>query len=222
VASEWEAIMIRLIQGRDRRNFPREIDEMFRLRANVFRDRLGWDVIVKDGWEIDRFDELDPLYLLCLDEREAVRGSVRLLPTTGPNMLNDVFSALLPEGNPVRSALMWESSRFSVDHSSLAERTENRINRVTGELLIGIFDVAARAGLEFIVSVYDVMMGRVLKRAGCHAEPLGPAVQIGKALSYAGLFEVGPEMMANLRKVSGITQDVIEPETARTIGLAAA
>ena len=93
---------------------------------------------------------------------------------------------------------------------------------MTGALLIGIFDVAARAGLESIVSVYDVMMGRVLKRSGCHAEPLGPAVQIGKALSYAGLFEVGPEMMANLRAASGITEDVIEPETARTIGLAAA
>jgi len=214
--------MIRLIQGRDRRNFPREIDEMFRLRAHVFRDRMGWDVVVKDGWEIDQFDELDPLYLLCLDEREAVRGCVRLLPTTGPNMLNDVFSELLPAGNPVRSGLMWESSRFSVDHRSLAERTENRINRVTGELLIGIFDVAARAGLKFIVSVYDVMMGRVLKRAGCHAEPLGPAVRIGKVLSYAGLFEVGTEMMDNLRQASGITHDVIEAETARTIGLAAA
>jgi acyl homoserine lactone synthase len=162
------------------------------------------------------------LYLLCLDEREAVRGCVRLLPTTGPNMLNDVFTELLPASNPVRSALMWESSRFSVDHRSLAERTENRINRVTGELLIGIFDVAARAGLEFIVSVYDVMMGRVLKRAGCHAEPLGPAVRVGRALSYAGLFEVGPEMMDNLRKASGIMEDVIEAETARTIGLAAA
>jgi acyl homoserine lactone synthase len=214
--------MIRLIQGRDRRNFPREIDEMFRLRAQVFRDRMGWDVVVKDGWEIDRFDELDPLYLLCLDDREVVRGSARLLPTTGPNMLNDVFSELLPGGSPVRSALMWESSRFSVDRSALAERTENRMNRVTGELLIGIFDVAARAGLEFIVSVYDVMMGRVLKRSGCHAEPLGPAVQIGKALSYAGLFEVGPQMIANLRAASGITEDVIEAETARTIGLAAA
>ena len=121
--------MIRLIQGRDRRNFPREIDEMFRLRARVFRDRMGWDVVVKDGWEIDAFDDLDPLYLLSLDDREVVRGCARLLPTTGPNMLNDVFSALLPGGNPIRSALMWESSRFSVDHASLTERTEKRMNR---------------------------------------------------------------------------------------------
>jgi acyl homoserine lactone synthase len=136
-------------------------------------------------------------------------------------MLNDVFTELLPEGKPIRSGLMWESSRFSVDNVSMAQRTENRLNRVTGELLIGIFEVAGRAGLEFIVSVYDAMMARVLNRAGCHAEPLGPAVRIGRALSYAGLFEVGPDMMTNLRAASGISEDVIEQETAVAIGLVA-
>jgi acyl homoserine lactone synthase len=213
--------MIRLVQGRDRRKFPREIDEMFRLRAEVFQERLGWEVSVNDGREIDQFDEIDPLYLICLDESQIVRGSVRLLPTTGPNMLNNVFTQLLPAGQPIRSALMWESSRFSVDRTSIAQRSENRLNRVTGELLIAIFEVAERAGLQFIVSVYDALMARVLNRAGCHAEPIGAAVRIGKALSYAGLFEVGPEMMANLRSASGITTDVIERETAKAIGLAA-
>ena len=41
-------------------------------------------------------------------------------------------------------------------------------------------------------------------------------------MNYAGLFEVGPEMMSNLREASGIHDDVIETETARAIGLAAA
>ena len=34
--------------------------------------------------------------------------------------------------------------------------------------------------------------------------------------------KVGGSVMANLRAASGITEDVIEAETARTIGLAAA
>ncbi len=213
--------MIRLVQGCDRRKFPREMDEMFRLRADVFHDRMGWDVEVKDGWEIDQFDDCNPLYLLCLDEHETVRGTARLLPTTGPNMLNDVFTVLLPEGQPVRSAVTWESSRFSVGYAAMCERTNNRLNRVTGELLIGIFDVGARAGLEFVVSVYDSMMARVLARAGCHADPLGPAVRIGRTMTYAGLFEVGPEMLNNLREASGIYDDVIERETALSLGWAA-
>lgn len=213
--------MIRLIRGSERRNFPRDVDQMYRLRARIFHERMGWEVAVKDGWEFDHFDELDPLYVLCIDSYGDVCGCARLLPTTGPNMLNDVFSVLLPDGRPVRSALAWESSRFAVDLTPGAERTGNRLNRVTGELLIGIFDVGMRAGLDFIVSVYDAMMARVLARAGCNAEPLGPPRRIGKVMAYAGFFEVSDAMMANLRDASGVTEDIIERESAQRVGLAA-
>jgi N-acyl-L-homoserine lactone synthetase len=83
--------MIRLIQGA-------EIEAMHRLRAAVFHERLAWPVTVLDGWERDGFDELNPLYVLVTTRDGTVRGSARLLPTTGPNMLADVFCDLLPEG----------------------------------------------------------------------------------------------------------------------------
>jgi len=67
--------MIRMFQGRDRNQFPREADQMFRLRARQFRDRLGWNVSVRSGWEMDEYDEMNPLYLVSLDETSgAVRG----------------------------------------------------------------------------------------------------------------------------------------------------
>ena len=50
--------MIRMFQGRDRHQYAREANEMFRLRARQFRDRLGWKVNVKNGWEIDEYDEM--------------------------------------------------------------------------------------------------------------------------------------------------------------------
>ena len=78
--------MITVIEGVDRDRHPALIDEMFRMRAAVFADRLEWDVTVTNGWEIDRFDAEDPLYLLSVDERTgALQAAVRLLPTTGPN-----------------------------------------------------------------------------------------------------------------------------------------
>ena len=83
--------MIRLIQGA-------EIEAMHRLRAAVFHERLARPVTVLDGWERDGFDELNPLYVLVTTRDGTVRGSARLLPTTGPNMLADVFCDLLPEG----------------------------------------------------------------------------------------------------------------------------
>ncbi len=36
------------------------------LRAKIFADRLGWNVDVDDGMEIDRFDALHPTYILAV------------------------------------------------------------------------------------------------------------------------------------------------------------
>ena len=67
---------------------------MHRLRRRVFRDRLEWEVSVSDGLEVDRYDDLSPTYLLGIDGQDVV-GCVRLLPTTGRNMLADTFPVLL-------------------------------------------------------------------------------------------------------------------------------
>jgi acyl homoserine lactone synthase len=89
--------MIRMLQGRERKQFPREADEMFRLRARQFRDRLGSKVNVQAGWEIDEYDDMNPLYLASLDEPSGtVRGSLRFLPTTGPTMMKGCFDCRTP------------------------------------------------------------------------------------------------------------------------------
>ncbi len=111
---------------------------MFRMRAEVFSGRLDWEVSLENGREIDSFDTEDTLYLLTLDEQSGqLRGAVRLLPTTGPNILRDIFSVLLP-GGAVESPLIWESSRFAVNPRILQpkDRAEanQTLNRTTVEL----------------------------------------------------------------------------------------
>jgi acyl homoserine lactone synthase len=197
------------------------MDAMHRLRARVFAERLAWSVKVENGWEVDQFDKLDPLYLISEDADGRIRGTVRLLPTTGPNMLSDVFSQLLPPNQSVRSPRIWESSRFSVDHEALAERSDKLINRTTAELLCGMTEVGMRAGLDFIVSVVDVHMERVLKRANCHCERLGEPKKIGKVTTIAGLWEIGDELLNNLRQASGIEGPVVVEEDLLRVDLAA-
>jgi len=76
--------MIRFFHGRDRASFPVETNEMFQLRKRQFRDRLDWEVTVRDGWEIDEFDDMNPLYLVAWYEQAgAVAGCLRFLPTSG-------------------------------------------------------------------------------------------------------------------------------------------
>jgi acyl homoserine lactone synthase len=213
--------MIILIQGHERKQYADLIDQMHALRARVFQDRLGWAVNVADGRERDRFDDLDPLYVLSVTPQGRVVGCLRALQTTGPNMLSDVFSELLPEGTVVRSPLIWESTRFCVDTEYAKERSGNELSRITGELLCGLFETALASGLDFIVSVFDTRMERILTRAACKPERLAPPRLIGGVQTVAGLFEVSEAMVAGLHSTSNIGPPAVNSGDLRRIGLAA-
>lgn len=209
--------MIFTVESVDQGKYPELIDEMFRMRAEVFHGRLGWDVKVENGREIDIFDAEDPLYLLALSEKSGeLQGAVRLLPTTGPNMLRDVFPMLIPDG-AVESPLIWESSRFAVNPRvfQLSDRqtANHRLNRTMVELLCGMVEVAQSAGVEYIVSVFDARMARIFKSIDCRFEQLGTPRRIGKTMTYAGLFETNDDMRSRLGKVGGF-QGVVLADVA--------
>lgn len=211
--------MILAIEGVDRHAYPELFDQMFSMRAAVFADRLGWDVTVVDGKEIDRFDAEDPLYLLCLDEVTGdLKGAVRLLPTTGPNMLRDVFSVLVPDG-AVESLRIWESSRFAINPMLTVGPDRHDANRVvnttTIELLCGLVEVAQLVGVEHIVSVFDARMARIFRAADCPYELIGTPTRIGKTMTYAGLFEISGSMRQRLGNAGGLHAPVLAPPRPR-------
>ena len=172
-------------------------DQMYALRARQFSQRRGWRVTVTDGMEIDRFDEMNPLYICVTDGAGLLLASLRLLPTTGPHMLSDVFPEVMGEAGIVRHPLIWESSRFCVDTEAARKFGPDGINIVTRELLAGLFKTALDAGMQNVISVYDVFVERILKRSGCVFDRLGPVVLYDDDLkTVGGLFEVSEEVIA--------------------------
>ena len=104
--------MLRYIYAHDLHKHPALARSMFRDRTCQFRDRLGWPVQVNDaGEERDAYDALDPLYVIWQNDDGSHGGSMRFLPTTGPTMVNDVFSDIMG-GGAVVSPLIWECTRF--------------------------------------------------------------------------------------------------------------
>ncbi|MCO5732173.1 acyl-homoserine-lactone synthase [Rhizobium sp. SSA_523] len=206
--------MIYTIDGSNRQQHHALLDAMYRLRAQVFRDRLQWEVTVENGRERDVFDDADPLYLLSCDETSGrLQGAVRLLATTGPNMLRDVFPVLLPDKRVVESATIWESSRFCINPSLHAD-ANGTVNRVTSELLCGLVEVGLRLGLHAIVSVYDARMARIFRAADCPAHVIGPAQRIGGVMTYAGLFDISPAMRERIARRGGIERPAVLKEPA--------
>ena len=210
--------MIILVNGNDQSKYNYLTNRMFNIRAKVFHERLGWDVKVENGLERDRFDDANPLYLISVDDVSGnVRGSLRLLPTTGPNMLRDVFPVLLPDGEVVESATIWESSRFSMEPGAETPEPGRLLSYVTGELLAAIEEVGLLAGLTEVVSVFDARMVRIFRSAGCPALIIGKPQRIGSCMTYAGLFEISEQGLANIRNACGITASVLEPQSVKRL-----
>ena len=198
--------MLKLIEGSYASFFPREMDAMFRNRAETFADRLGWEVAVKDGYEQDQFDRANPLYLVSVDpDTEEYWGSLRLLPTTGPNMLRDVFPQLI-DGDYIESATICAAAI-----PGQPERSRNGVNYVLSELILGIGEVSVAVGLTQIVSVFDARILRVLRNAGLKIDIIGTPQRIGGVMGYAGLFDTGEGPLKAFRAAAGIDRSVLAP-----------
>ncbi|MFN7003645.1 MAG: acyl-homoserine-lactone synthase [Roseinatronobacter sp.] len=209
--------MILVIDAINRKLHSKLLEEMFRLRARVFAGRLGWDVDVQIGMEIDEFDSLDPIYLIGLDETETVVSCVRLLQTTGPHMLADVFSDILQGQPPLRAPTVWEATRFCVDTDRLGmeHRGAGTVARATSELMSAIFSYGQSCGISDIVGVVDPVMNRVLIRSdNAPYDYLGDTVQMGKTKAMAALFDCTQERIDRVRAFAGIDYDVFVDERA--------
>lgn len=202
--------MILVIDGVNASRFKGILKQVFELRARVFRDRLGWDVQVHDGQEKDHFDSLNPTHIVSVTDDGHVVGCMRLLQTTGPNMLADVFSAILEGDAAPRSPLIWEATRFCVDTQRLkGDSKRNSISYVTSEVMVGAFEYARAAGVEDAVAVIDPIMNRVLKRS-CNApyDYLGKATPMGKVTAMAALMDCSEERIKAVRDFAQIEGDV--------------
>jgi acyl homoserine lactone synthase len=176
-----------------------QLVEMHRLRKRVFWDRMGWEVRIAGDLEADDFDLLMPTYLLAIDDGSGrVVGCLRLLPTTGPNMLRDTFPILLGGRPAISDKSIPESSRFAVDTSSEGV-TKAIITRATQELFLGLIEYGLDRGYSHIMTVCDVLMERIVVRGGWKWTRLCEPAQLGKERAVAGLGVVSVEALETMR-----------------------
>ncbi|NJL73221.1 MAG: GNAT family N-acetyltransferase [Candidatus Competibacteraceae bacterium] len=171
-------------------NFAGLLDAMHRLRARVFQDRLNWDVTVTDGREADSFDSCNPTYILALSEQNRVVGCARLLPATGPTLLDVLFPELRRSGLIRPHTGMIESSRFCVDTKPETEGAGRRLHDATWTLFAALIEWSMSQGYREIVTATDVRIERILRRAGWPMTRIGEPRPIGNTLAVAGLLSV--------------------------------
>jgi acyl homoserine lactone synthase len=201
--------MIQLITQRCYGEFAEALIAMHQLRYRVFKERLDWDVHTSGGMEVDSFDALHPAYLVQLATDGRVQGCVRLVPSAGPTMLRDTFPALLAGQTAPSSSTVWESSRFALDIATDAPKGKHAIACATYELFAGMIEFGLSRRLTYIVTVTDVRMERILRRAGWPLRRLGNPCNLGNTLAVAGYLEISTEILAGIRSAGGFTGPVL-------------
>lgn len=192
--------MVLVIEPHNARQYSDLLDEMFRLRARVFRHRLRWDVQVADGKERDRYDDEAPVYLIYTDSRaREVRGSLRLLPTTGPTVLADIFADTLPDAALISAPTIWECTRFCLDDEILNRGNREELSFVSAVLIAALGDVAIKAGIESILGNFDSSMLRLYRRIGCEVEVLGSTQRYGRPI-YLGAFPISEAIVREVKR----------------------
>lgn len=201
--------MLRFVYGSDLPAYPKLRDTMFRDRADQFKTRLNWAVTVdRDGFERDEYDALNPLYVIWQDQQGRHGGSMRLLPTTGPTMVNDHF-AHLTGGGAITSPLIWECTRFCLSRAAGP--------RVAAALMLAGGEVMRHFGIEHYVGVFDARMERIYRFIGSSPDILGQQ-GAGRERISVGLWEFTDEARARVARRAGLSPEISELWFNRSFG----
>jgi acyl-homoserine lactone synthase len=201
--------MIDVITPDNRHLFEDMLEQMWRQRSAVFVDNMGWDLPTKNGLEIDEYDRDDTVYLLASDGDRNVTASARLLPTTGPHLMTDLFSDMCETGVPTGPKI-WEISRYYV-----RPMTPTRRNLLLGlkcgiTLVYGAAEYALLNGIEQITFVTDMDRTPEILGAGYDVTPLGLPTQYSDGKAYlASVLNVSLENLNLVRVQNKLEKSVL-------------
>lgn len=215
--------MYALVQGHQYGKYENVLEQYFCLRKTVFADRLGWKVNVQGSHERDFYDDLKPAYLIwCDNDRSQLYGAVRLLPTTGPTLLYDVFRATFRHAADLVAPGIWEGTRMCVDEEALArDFPQLQLDRAFCMLLLALCEVSLEHGIDTLISNYEPHMRRVYQKAGAEVDELGRANGYGKHPVCCGAFEVSERVLSNMRSKMKIKERLYQkPQFRRAASLA--
>jgi len=198
--------MIRIVTTRNREAHAGALVEMHRQRKAVFVDRLGWDLAVTHGLEIDAYDGRHALYLLSI-EKGRLMSSARLLPTTRPHLMSEQFAHLCSDGVP-RGRGVWEASRFCVN-PAITERITRHAQ--LGLIIAGILEAGLARNIDQVTFVAGSALLPLALDAGWDARPLGPPSHDGRDTITAVVAEITRAGLAAVRRRYALEGCIIRP-----------
>jgi len=165
---------------------------MHEFRLDVFVGRLGWALPLEKGIEQDEYDTPDAKYVVVSETGDRVTACARLLPTTRPYMLPELFPQLLGGVPTPRSTDTWELSRFATSVRGTGEGRVMSLAKPTLDLLELVLDFARKHGVKRLLFVTSIGIERLMLRAGVAAHRLAAPAVVDGNLCVALVLDVSP------------------------------
>ena len=166
-----------------------ELTQAYRLRHKVFAEVLRWVPPTDDAQEMDMYD-LWGSSIGLIDRSGKLHGMVRLLPASGPFMLEKDLRMLLPTDHVMRKSRdTAEITRLAIDPDI---KDKGLSARLMLTLIKGIYHWAMAHGVRYFYLEVDHRFFRVLHAIGIPSDPLGPPVPLppAGALSIAAMMDI--------------------------------
>lgn len=183
--------------------------EVFEFRHRIFVRHLDWDITHYDRLEFDEFDALLPFYMIYRSYENNIRAVWRLLPTTGPYMLRNIFPHFLGSKKAPQSKNVWEISRFAFDPGGFGVDGILDFSRISGELFCALGEFGIENGIEEVVAVFDTRFFLILRNLGTPPIWMGRPQKIGALTAVAASFEVSRSRLEQIRKITSLAEPVI-------------
>lgn len=161
--------MIRIITSENFGDHQELMERVWRFRHVQFVERLGWTELSSvDSREIDRFDTDDAVHLVA-EKAGRVVGYSRMLRTSGPHLLSDVYPQLM-QGNAwprQRDIYEWTRCISDVDAGRFGDVQASHL------LITGVLEFCLVAGIKgMIVETHPKLVTWMLE-TGYKVETLG-------------------------------------------------
>ncbi|MDT9598966.1 acyl-homoserine-lactone synthase [Sphingosinicella rhizophila] len=198
--------MIDLVLPEARFGFAGALMQMHHDRKQVFVDRFGWRLPARGSWlEVDEFDNDFAVYLLARSDDGRHQGSVRLLPSTQPHMLQTLFANLCRDGAPIGEDV-WEISRLVTNPTDAQGTTMLRVHRM---LALALLEFATGNGITRYTLVAEASRVPALLSVGWSVVPLGlPTLCEGEQLQALQI-DVEPGSLMAMRRRLRIEKPVL-------------
>ena len=207
--------MLHVIDADNRKEYADTLEQSFIVRHRVFVEQKGWlDLRKPDGRETDQFDTDAAIHMVWLDDDGNVVAGSRLLPTTEPHLLSEIFPHLATVYDIPRSPKIFEWTRFYVDHGNMANVGECNLS---SHIMCGVLQYCLDHEITHLSAVAEALWLSRFLRWGWKPEALGLPQDYSGQKIVGLVVKVSEEALEKTARATRVSNTILYRHTGQPV-----